>query len=254
VGPGDETGGNDTGAGLIATIRAVHTAPDRAALAAALEAAIAPYGMTTYALAGLPAPEASLPTPAMLENWPETWARWYAERGYGPHDPVREAAELVSMPLTISQIRAGAHGRLPDEVGLSLLDAAAELDRGAGLLVPVRGAAGYRGMACVAGPGPEDPDPESCIALHMILLYAFDRLRALHAGADDAPGNPKLTQREIEVLRAARRGLDDEATAGFLGITSRTVRFHFENARRKMRCRTRAEAVARAVTLHLLEP
>ena len=53
-------------------------------------------------------------------------------------------------------------------------------------------------------------------------------------------------------LALARNGLTDAAIASEAGITIRTVRFHFDNIRRKLNARTRAGAVAEAVARHLL--
>lgn len=50
----------------------------------------------------------------------------------------------------------------------------------------------------------------------------------------------------------AQRGLSDEEIAMVTGITVRTVRFHFENVRRKTHARSRSEAIATAINLHLL--
>jgi DNA-binding CsgD family transcriptional regulator len=65
-------------------------------------------------------------------------------------------------------------------------------------------------------------------------------------------GPTALSTREVEVLRAARDGHRDAAIAETLGLSVRTVRFHFENARRKLGSSTRAEALARAMNLHLI--
>ena len=47
-------------------------------------------------------------------------------------------------------------------------------------------------------------------------------------------------------------GRRDKEIADLLGITEATVRFHIDNARRKLGARNRAQAVARLANLRLL--
>ncbi len=55
----------------------------------------------------------------------------------------------------------------------------------------------------------------------------------------------ELTEREREVLRSARQGLDNKAIARSLGCAYATVRAHWDHIRAKLAVRTRAEAVAK---------
>lgn len=55
-----------------------------------------------------------------------------------------------------------------------------------------------------------------------------------------------LTPREIEVLRLVARGEGNDAIARALHITERTVKFHLQNAYRKLGARNRTEAAALA--------
>lgn len=55
-----------------------------------------------------------------------------------------------------------------------------------------------------------------------------------------------LTPREIEVLNAIGEGLTNKLIARRLNISLHTVKFHVESLFRKLRVRTRTEAVAKA--------
>ncbi len=61
--------------------------------------------------------------------------------------------------------------------------------------------------------------------------------------ADD-PERDALTQREMDCLRAAAEGLTNKTIARDLGITDRTVKFHFGNICKKLGAYRRGEAVA----------
>ena len=61
-----------------------------------------------------------------------------------------------------------------------------------------------------------------------------------------------LTEREIQVLKAASRGERSKEIALKLGITERTVKAHLESAYHKLGVDSRAAAVATAIERGLL--
>jgi DNA-binding CsgD family transcriptional regulator len=78
--------------------------------------------------------------------------------------------------------------------------------------------------------------------------------RLAEARAERSLARPDLTEREIEALSWSARGLKSRQIAEMLGLTSRTVEFHVERARKKLGAKTRISAVARAVAAGLIEP
>jgi ATP/maltotriose-dependent transcriptional regulator MalT len=67
---------------------------------------------------------------------------------------------------------------------------------------------------------------------------------AAHVESEDAL---LLTPREVEVLSAIAGGLSNKAIAHQLAISLHTVKFHVESLFRKLRVRSRAEAVAKGL-------
>lgn len=217
---------------------------------AALVAALSGFGLRHYAIGGMPTPSDPNPTSFMFHNWPEDWSRLYFERNFAAIDPVPRAAMSCAMPLTIGELRAGKAGFLPAPEADAYFDLAEAVVGGKGLIVPIAGPRGYHGIAALVGTR-EDFTSAERAALHVLAIYAHCRLLDLFGVSEQSAG-PQLSAREVEVLRLARQGLADEAMAQSIGISTRTVRFHFENARRKLGARTRAEALITAVGLHLL--
>lgn len=211
----------------------------------------AAMGFPIIALGTLPAPEYPYPDDFVLSNWSEAWVAEYFESGFGPHDPVRLAAGVMSEPFTITEVRRGIAGFMPSPEGLAMLAAARKHGCTEGLIVPVFGAHGYRGLVCFFGDRAE-PDPRERVMLHHIALHAHRRLLELHVRDRLTHGPAALSPREVAVLRAARNGHRDGVIAEHLGVSVRTVRFHFENARRKLGTTSRAEALARAMNLYLI--
>lgn len=63
-----------------------------------------------------------------------------------------------------------------------------------------------------------------------------------------------LTRREIECLEWVARGFQDDRIAARLNISRSTVRLHLSAARRKLKAKTREQALVRAVQLKLIAP
>jgi DNA-binding NarL/FixJ family response regulator len=220
----------------------------RRAVGEALVRALRPYEMTTFAIGACPHP--GIPPGAFfVSNWASDVVQAEGAGGLALLEPVLRAVQQNAGPVSLSAIRQGQAGFTPTPAEQAAL-ATGGKGRAAGLAVPMYGAQGYRGFAYVCGPGP-DPDARGRIVIQFLLQHAHDRLRALHAARSEA-AILRLSLREREILNAARHGLSDEEIAQATAITVRTVRFHFENARRKLTARNRTEAIATAVQLQLL--
>lgn len=231
----------------IAQFRNCHTPQEVGTL---LTAALVAFGLKNYAIGGMPTPTDPNPTSFMFHNWPDDWSKLYFERNYAAVDPVPRAAMTSAMPLTIGELRAGKAGFLPGPETSDYFETAARMVGGKGLIVPMSGPHGYHGIVVFVGPS-EDFSDEDRARLHLLAIYAHCRMLDLF-GRLQSPAGPQLSQREVEVLRHSRAGMADGAMARQLGISARTVRFHFENARRKLGVKTRSEALVKAVGLHLL--
>ncbi len=80
-------------------------------------------------------------------------------------------------------------------------------------------------------------------------------LLAQREGYGSTPSTSQpLTRREREVLGMLAQGMDTQAIAGALFLSSATVRNHIQNLMRKLGAHTRAQAVARALKEGLLPP
>lgn len=64
--------------------------------------------------------------------------------------------------------------------------------------------------------------------------------------------NP-LTPRERDCLKWAAQGYSNSSIAANVGVTPRTAKFHIENAMKKVGAKTRAEAVAIALTRDFIQ-
>ena len=211
-------------------------------------------GLPTYAIGTMPAPGAAGPGDRFFyHNWPESWPETYAQRGFAAIDPTLRAAARSLVPLTCSAIKAGRAGFVPDAAQCAMFAAAEALGMCDGVIVPLFGPHGYQAMACFVGPGPE-PTPRVMAELHLLAIHGHARLMALQHGTTMRSDTViALSERECAVLRAAIHGNADARIGRDLGISLRTVRFHFASIRHKLDAKSRIEAIAKAVSLHLIQ-
>jgi len=75
---------------------------------------------------------------------------------------------------------------------------------------------------------------------------------AVRSSGSSEPGIAELTEREIDVLRQAAKGLTNKAIGVTLGISDRTVQGHLRKVYEKLNVENRTEAVVKAAQLDLL--
>ena len=187
-------------------------------------------------------------------TWPEALREEYEARALVHSDPGARFVHHSAFPAPWREIVAG---RTAVEIGPEQrLAIAVGEDHGitGGLVVPIHGPGGYLALATFTGRA-DPPTRRERALLHMMGLYAHQRLfdlsRKTGAQVQAAPG---LTHRERDAMLWLVAGETDEGIARRMGIAERTVRFHLDNVRRKLGARTRAQAVAKAVLLGLIDP
>ncbi|TPN80833.1 helix-turn-helix transcriptional regulator [Mesorhizobium sp. CU2] len=95
-----------------------------------------------------------------------------------------------------------------------------------------------------------DFSPDEAFAIHMAGLGLTERLMSLTSPPPTAA--VRLTARERDSLALVAEGKTDWEISVILGIAEATVRFHVDNARRKLGAVNRAQAVARLVNQRLI--
>lgn len=88
--------------------------------------------------------------------------------------------------------------------------------------------------------------------VHLLAVHAQDVAVRLLAPLAQPDPTVQLTPREIEVLRWTMHGKDASAIGQILGLSVHTVKFHAENATRKLGCENKHGAVLRALEYGLL--
>jgi LuxR family quorum sensing-dependent transcriptional regulator len=101
------------------------------------------------------------------------------------------------------------------------------------------------GAVSIAGERPY-LDAETRAALHLVSVFTHGRLRALSRPAQSTRER-RLSVMEAEVLRWAAHGKTAWETGQILGISERNVRWHLEEAQRKLMTKNKTATVAAAL-------
>jgi DNA-binding NarL/FixJ family response regulator len=91
-----------------------------------------------------------------------------------------------------------------------------------------------------------------CLQLCSAIVHVWNGGQHWPARADDAVRGRELSDRELQVLEAARRGLSNADIGRALSISEHTVKSHVKNLLKKLDAADRAEAVARGFEQGLL--
>jgi DNA-binding CsgD family transcriptional regulator len=125
------------------------------------------------------------------------------------------------------------------------------------------GEAGIADAVCTTSYGPNraiaslhlgflDPDlsPDDVLSVQFAGLMLTEHLMTFAAPSDDS--DIRLTDRERDTLAWVAEGKSDWEISVILGVSETTVRFHVDNARKKLGAVNRAQAVARLAAARML--
>ncbi len=174
-------------------------------------------------------------------DWPEQWRQLYVERGFVSRDITVHLAKQAIAPFVVSE--ALKHIKLSREQR-EVIEEGRPFGFVDGLCVPIHGPGSYLALAVFAS----DQlvlDPTARARLQLLAYLCHERCRALVAPSR----RPALTSRETECLRWVAAGKSDWEISCILAISPSTAHFHIENAKRKLECRTRAQAAAIVVSV-----
>jgi LuxR family quorum sensing-dependent transcriptional regulator len=202
---------------------------------------LARYGFEHFSFSGVPRSSHSMPGVVLAHRIPGELFKLYVERRYADVDPTMRHLRRTTEPFNWLDVPYDSE-REPRAA--ELIDVVKDFGLSQGYFVPIPSAAGTYGNVWMAGPWP-DLTARTKPALHLMGLYAFDRVHRL---LGPLPNQwPRLTTREREVLIWIASGKSAWEIGEILGIAKRTVDEHAQTATRKLGAANRTQAVAIAV-------
>ena len=203
--------------------------------------AVSQFGCDGLMLLGLPEYGQNYHDVVVGKRLPEEWARTYEQRQYLHSDPIVRHLRGARKPFEWRDV--DFHSERFPRSG-EVMHVRADFGFRNGFVVPIPGPKGASAGVFMGGQRPIFP-AQAKPALHMISLYAFEKITDLRP----RPRTPDagLTVREREVLTWTAAGKSAWEIGEILSISTRTVNEHAQTAMRKLGAANRTHAVALAL-------
>jgi DNA-binding CsgD family transcriptional regulator len=186
-----------------------------------------------------------------LFRWVDPDLRYWEDRGFALKVACVHAARACAEPFYFADGRFASWRR---NRALEAINEERPIDAmgvGAAIIAPAYLPGDVIGAICWASKDPDAP-AAALFAVHAehlqaVALKLFATYAEAMAGRAEAPA--RLTRREIQCLKWAAAGKTDQEIGELVHISAPTVRFHINNASRKLHVTGRSQAVRRAATL-----
>lgn len=185
----------------------------------------------------------------LLATADPAWCTRYLERGYISIDPAVLEARKTALPVDWSQLDRSSHiskryFKDLDRFGIGRR----------GYSIPCFSAEGEFGILSFSADHIDDEHWKSFSqsrAPDLAFLGQRLHVKALSINQSAVPA-PRLTPQGKRLLSLLAQGHTPKAIAGMTNLSIHTVRMHLDNAQVGLGCRTKAEAVKRALDLGLI--
>jgi len=222
-------------------VDAIEASKTAASVISQFEKVIGELGFHAYIMAGIPMSGQSLAELTIANGWPAEWFELYNRENLHVADPVPRHCFNSLNPFEWKEV---SYDRERDRPAHSVMMRARDFGLCEGFCIPIHYDDAI-GAVSIAG---EQPylDAETKGALHLMGVFTHGRLRALYKPTVATCGR-RLSSIEAEVLRWAARGKTAWETGQILGISERNVRWHIEEAQRKLMTNNKTATVAAAI-------
>jgi DNA-binding CsgD family transcriptional regulator len=227
---------------------ALREATTPAACARLFLAAVAPFGFDTFASGEIDPANRERCVFYIIE-WSDRWRRFYLQSGLVENDPIVDTALGRTAPFTWDDLR---RENKVAQLGTAALELAAAEGYVEGLIVPLPRLGGRVGLVSLAGRKIIHSQPVRAY-LTLISICLDNHVRSLVAREGFAVPPMGLTDRELECLRLVARGQADKEIAQTMGVQPSTAHEFVEKAKRRLRAGSRAEMIAVAVSLGMID-
>ena len=185
-------------------------------------------------------------------NFPPRWARGWAR--YASLDPYLCSCYQRNLPLDWNEVKGAGWLSETQKGAIAYIDTLGFLD---GITVPIHLPGGsFAFVSGVSHPrrGVWRADQEAITEKLFVLAHSFHAAVIRHRLVPIPTHASAVSPREGEVLRHAAHGLSAPATARLMHRSVETVRRQRKSAMAKLSAHTMAQAVARGMSLGILEP
>ena len=215
----------------------------------AMGALLKEHGFEYHCVSFLATGTETLEDVLLSNRLPEGWLKLYIEREYVHDDPAFRYAKTVVRPFR--WFKESPYDPEREPRAAEVVQRARDFGILDGFLIPVASTAGRMGQIWFGGRTLDLPERQFP-ALHLMAIYAFDRILKLHGSP--ARHQARLTPREREILTWVAHGKSTWEIGEVLHISSRTVKEHIKHLCPKLGAVTRTQAVMIAVRDKIIQP
>jgi LuxR family transcriptional regulator, quorum-sensing system regulator BjaR1 len=211
--------------------------------------ALSRHGIDQYLFTFAATPTETFADVTLASRIPAELTKVYGERDYLHDDPGFRHAQTTARPFR--WFKDVAYDPETEPRAAEVVRFCADFGLVDGIVVPFVSPTRRAGQVWFGGSELDVPDHD-LPALHLMALYAFDRVLELHGDATQP--QDILTVREREVLTLVALGKITSEIGDKLRISDRMVNEHINNCRRKLGATTRAQAVMLAMRNRIIQP
>lgn len=202
------------------------------------------FGFTRVTSWTVPGPGCELRDGIQFNNRPKEYVDRYVEKNYVAYDPVITELRRNLNPYSWGDIR---QNRDLAKFEKEIMDEGREFNAHDGFMIPIVTLSGSVSIFSACGLEP-NLSQRARSALEIIGIYSHHALRrALIQHQREEQAHKPLSAREREVMQWVAMGKTDEEIAEILSLTTRTVTFHVESAKKKLDTYRRTYAVVQAI-------
>lgn len=212
-----------------------------------MQRAVGPFGFEHYFIAGCPRPGQKFEDIMFANRVPRAMQRIIVKEQYIQVSPAIRHCRRTAHPF---EWKKAPYDRESELRAAELVDLVTEFGLSNGIMVPVHGPSGCEGCAWFAGDRLE-LTARHIRVVHLVALYAFERLRSFVNKRP--PVRRNLTPREREALAWVALGKSAWEIGEILHIAKRTVDEHTQTAMRKLGASNRTHAVAIALLERIIQ-
>jgi len=195
------------------------------------------------------------PVWVILNGYPVNWIERYVESNYLVVDPIIEYCRKNMLPFSWDKLATAEN---KDKKVKQFMDESRDFSLKYGISFPIQSLSRDVALLSFASQKPivknENELLEMQLIGHYISISVHEAILKTFSTIHLDAKNAKLSKREKECLLWIAEGKTSWEAAKIMNIAERTVIFHLKNASEKLDVVNRQQAVARAVSLGLIEP
>ena len=214
----------------------------------ATHGALGRFGLQFFCFNFLPDRDQTFEDVLLANRLPKEWLKLYQEMQFVHNDPSIRHCRRMLRPYR--WFKEAPYDPEQEPRAVEVVQRAYDCGLLDGLVIPIASSTKRVGHVWMGGPALDLPESD-IPALHLMALYAFDRVRRLHSQLPNETQN--ITRREREVLTWVAHGKSTWAIGQILKLSARTVELHVHNACQKLDAVNRTQAVMIALRDEIIQ-